>query len=107
MSRVKSKSVCKNPHTGPYYKFIAISSDGVYGKFGYGYTAEEAAKNLKKAGGRAKGAKIVRFKSDLPFVEIGLADEAKLNQSDAWIGQDGSINWIRCDREWLDIDEGK
>ena len=55
-------------------RFIAISGDGIYGSWGTGSTLESAKANLRKAG---------------------------VNEADCWVGRDGSVNWVRCEREWL------
>lgn len=76
--------------------YIAISGD-FYGYFGNGFTEDEAKKNLRKAGGKIKGCRIEKFTSELPFVGLDKR-QANENEADAWIGKDGSINWIRCER---------
>lgn len=84
-------------------RYIAVSNDtGYSGNFGYGDTIDHAKKNLRKAGGRIKGCRIAKFTSALSFVEIGNKREAGANEADAWIGRDGSVNWVRCEREWLE-----
>ena len=85
-----------------YKRFIFINS-GIYGHFGYGSTLDEAKANYKKAGGKLTDNKkklkvgYWEFVSDLPFAPAGR--DATEQEADSWIGQDGSINWIRCERK--------
>lgn len=74
-------------------------SGGIYGYFGKGYTLEEAKKAWRKAGGK-KNQNFYReivFQSNLPFAPMDRA--ATEEEADAWIGKDGSVNWIRCEQE--------
>ena len=38
-----------------------------------------------------------RFTSKLPFAPFDR--KAEEGEADAWVGQDGSLNWTRCERE--------
>lgn len=76
-----------------------VSTRGFYGFFGVGETEELARKNLRKAAKKNVGVKntiVHTFKSELPFAPS--TREATENEADAWLGQDGSLNWIRCER---------
>lgn len=70
------------------------------GVWGSGATLDEARKNFKKA----KGKKIVhayKFTSDLPFAPTNRP--ANADESDCWVGRDGSMSWVRCERAELEI----
>ncbi len=79
-------------------RFICISMESsCYGHWGTGDTLEKAKKALRKAGGKVKGCRVIRFTSDLPFAPVTKlkADET---EADCWVGRDGSVNWVRCER---------
>lgn len=77
-------------------RFILIG----LGYWGAGDTVEKAKSQLRKAGGRLKdGFNIYRFSSDKPFAPS--TRDATDTEADCWIGRDGSINWIRCERELI------
>lgn len=81
-----------------FKRFIATSFSKFEGHWGSGDTVEEAKKNLRSARGNPKKCKMYQFTSDLPF-----APSSKLkvdeNEADCWMGSDGSMSWIRCERE--------
>ncbi len=79
-------------------EFFIVMSGGLYGHYGKGSTRNDAIKAWKKAGGRKseKGYREVKFVSELPFAPFDRA--AKDSEADAWVGRDGSINWIRCEK---------
>jgi hypothetical protein len=76
-----------------------VTSGGIYGHFGRGETLAKAIAGWKKAGGKKKegGYREQRFYSDLPFAPADR--DATPTEADAFIGQDGSTNYIRCKRE--------
>jgi hypothetical protein len=77
-------------------RFIAFG----LGYWGTGSTIEKAKKQLRKAGGRLRnGYNIYRFWSEKPFAPS--ERPANEDESDCWVGRDGSINWVRCEREQL------
>lgn len=82
------------------YILLGTEKNGLGGSWGAGATVEEARKNFKKVGGRKVEAGW-RFTSDLPFAPPDRP--AKNNESDCWVGRDGSVNWVRCAREELEI----
>lgn len=69
------------------------------GRWGSGETAKAATLNYRKAGGStAKDvSKMFRFTSELPFAPTDR--EATDAEADCWVGGDGAINWVRCERE--------
>ena len=78
-----------------YERFIAVGM----GYWGAGATVEEAKNNLRRAGGKLKeGFMLWKFTSKLPFAPSTkkVADET---EADCWVGQDGSMSWVRCERE--------
>lgn len=81
-------------------RYIATSG-GLYGNWGNGDTVEDAKKNLRKAGGKIKGCKLWKFTSQLPFAPTDkqIAEQA---EADCWIGRDGSMSWVRCQREEME-----
>ncbi len=81
------------------HKFFIVMSGGLYGHFGKGYTLDQAQAAWKKAGGRKKegGYKEYAFLSSLPFAPIEKL-KADDNEADAWVGRDGSLNWVRCEK---------
>lgn len=82
-------------------QLIIVTSGGLYGHYGKGDTLDKAKAAWRKAGGTKKegGYKEIRFLSRLPFAPSDR--DAKATEADAWVGRDGSINWVRCDREYL------
>ncbi len=85
-----------------YVKFIAVTGDGVFGFYGNGVSEETAIATLRKAAKKKiamSKIKIVKFTSELPFAPSDR--EATAEESDAYISKDGSVNWVRCEREWL------
>ena len=99
--------------TTTHTRYIAQTSDGLYGHFGYGDSMIESLQNLKKSSGEIRknrktgeykpkkgySLKVYRFLSELPFAPHNR--EAAEQEAYAWIGQDGSCNWIRCERELI------
>lgn len=84
--------------------YIAKTKE-LYGSYGNGPTAEEAIANMKKAHkgqGRIKkdGFTLFKFTSELPFAPRERT--ATDGEADAWCGKDGSLNWVRCEREILE-----
>lgn len=80
-------------------RFIAMSGDGLYGHYGVGETIDMAQRKLRAAGGRSKGCVVFHFTSMMPFAPF--YRDAHDNEADCWVGQDGALNWIRCEREKL------
>ncbi len=78
-----------------------VTSGGLYGHYGQGATPDEARRNWRKAGGTKKEGNYreQKFTSALPFAPLDR--EVNDTEADAWIGRDGSTNWVRCDREVL------
>lgn len=83
-------------------RFIALSTGkGFGGYWGSGETLEKAKKNLKASGGhvgKKPGLRVFRFTSELPFAPAACL-QATDQEADCWVGQDGSMNWVRCQRE--------
>lgn len=81
--------------------FYIVMSGGLYGTYGTAETLEQARQNWRKAGGRNKdgGYREYQFTSPLPFAPHDR--DAYDHEADAWVGQDGSLNWIRCTRRTL------
>lgn len=76
---------------------IVVGGKGLYGHYGKGTTLAEAQAAYKKAGGKKRDKQIVhRFESELPFAPFDR--DATDEEADAWVGRDGSINWLRCQR---------
>ena len=76
-------------------RFIAAISN-LYGHWGVGTTLGEALTNARKAGARKRDKfRTWQFTSELPFAPPDR--EATEEEADCWVGQDGSINWVRCD----------
>lgn len=80
-----------------YERFIAVSGDGLYGHFGYGNSKTAAKRQLRQAGGRIKKCRVYRFSAMIPFAPV--ACSAIDTEADCWMSQDGSIKWLRCERE--------
>lgn len=83
------------------HEFFIVTSGGIYGHYGKGATLEAARRAWRKAGGRKAEGRYVetRFTSHLPFAPM---DRPALEtEADAWVGQDGSYNWVRCEKEKL------
>ncbi len=78
-------------------RFVAMSG-GFFGNWGCGDTMDKAMETLRKAGGQLHDdMRIYRFTAKLPFAPADR--DAADNEADCWVGSDGAINWIRCDRE--------
>lgn len=76
-----------------YEMFMAVTSQ----HWGIGDTAEEAKQQMRKVGGRLKNGYVVyRFHGSLPFAPRDR--EAKDNEADCWLGSDGLMTWVRCNR---------
>ena len=89
-----------------YERFIVTTTIGLYGHYGYGDTEEQALAECLKAGAKKREPKrVMKFTSEFPFAPT--KREAKATESDCWVGRDGSINWIRCDRVEDRIEEKK
>lgn len=81
-----------------------VTSGGLYGYFGVGDTLADAdavhAKTYRKHTGRRrpKGETLyaVRYHSALPFCPATEKRDATDDESDAYVGRDGSSNWVRC-----------
>lgn len=86
-------------------RFIAVTKGGLYGYWAGGATLEEAVKGLRKAGAKKRAPyRVYKFTSELPFAPA--KREATEGEADCWIGQDGSCNWIRCEREEIEAAHG-
>ena len=82
-----------------YERFICRDLT-MYGYWGAGDTAQIAYKNYVKAGGKKKNDPTTyRFTAELPFAPSDRS--AKPDEADCWVGQDGSMSWVRCTRENL------
>lgn len=87
-------------------RFIVMVPDAAqYGWFGNGDTLESAERAARAAARRPtaarwKARRVYRFTAALPFAPYDR--DATENEADAWVGRDGSINWVRCDREKLE-----
>ena len=87
-------------------RFVCIGRprgrDSYGGRWGAGDSLEAAVANYRKAGGStARGAwKSFSFVSGLPFAPTDR--EATDDEADCWVGGDGSIYWIRCERKELE-----
>lgn len=75
------------------------------GWWGVGEVAEEAIRQCRNSGAKRKSDrfKLWRFDSRLPFAPRDR--DALDTEADAWVGQDGGVRWIRCDRVELDAGE--
>ena len=80
-------------------RFIAVSTGPHGGHWGAGSTQKLAEGQLRKAGAanRHSRTKVIRFYSELPFAPS--SREARKDEADCWFGNDGSIYWVRCERE--------
>lgn len=83
------------------YELHVVTSGGIYGHYGKGETLDDARKAWRKAGGRKAHGNVreLRFTSCLPFAPFDR--DATDKEADAWVGRDGSVNWVRCKREEL------
>ena len=82
--------------------YLAITVGDIYGYWGAGGTVDEAVKKMRKAGAKKRDAyRVYRFTSELPFAPS--ERKATAEEADCWIGRDGSCNWIRCDRELIQL----
>lgn len=79
-------------------KFFIVISGSYCGYYGTGTSLSDARKAWHKAGGRStdKGYRVEEFTSSLPFAPRDR--QATEKEADAWVGRDGSLNWIRCER---------
>lgn len=77
-------------------RFICMSA----GYWGGGETVSEALGKLKKCSGKMpKDFVVTMFESELSFAP---SDRVALDgESDCWVGKDGSMNWVRCERTQL------
>jgi len=82
-------------------KLIIVTKDS----WGAGETLTKAKANLKFSGGLLRDPSITYLfvSPELPFVE-GAAD-AEEGQADAYVGRDGVIYWVRCEK--IEIDRNK
>ena len=82
-------------------EFFIVMGGGMYGHYGKGATLEAAHAAYRKAGGKRRGVMLTenRFTSELPFAPFDR--KAEEGEADAWVGQDGSLNWVRCERELI------
>jgi len=81
-----------------YEMFIAVCGSKSYGgEWGVGKTIAHAITNLREAGGYLRHHIIYRFTSELPFAprDRDCTDQ----EADCWVGRDGNMSWIRCERE--------
>lgn len=86
-------------------RFIVMST-GQYGTWGAGETLAAAEANrIKAKGKRRDSVRVMKFESALPFAPSGR--DATDNEADAFVGKDGTINWIRCERVQDDIASAK
>jgi len=80
------------------HKYIVLTRE-LYGHWGQGSTLAEAEANCLKTGATAKHlthAKRYVFESIMPFAPN--SREATESEADCWVGQDGGVYWVRCDR---------
>jgi len=73
------------------------------GNFGYGESLDEAKKKHRKNGGKIRGRRVFAFKftSKLPFAPQ--EREANEDEADAFVSVHGQINWVRCEREEIEL----
>lgn len=77
-------------------EFWIVMDAGMYGQFGKGATQNDARTAYRKAGGKGRKVRIQQFESDKPFAPFDR--QATEDEADAWVGEDGSTNWVRCKR---------
>lgn len=79
-------------------RFILVISEGGYGYWGTGATVAEALVALRKSSGKRGNIKFLTlmFTSELPFAPSDRT--AYDGEADAWIGRDGSLNYVRCEK---------
>lgn len=81
-------------------RFIVVCSDRFAGYWGSGSTLEEAIEKALDSLGENQlpaNAKAYRFSSPLPFAPCDR--EATENECDAYVSANGTICWIRCEKE--------
>lgn len=71
------------------------------GYFGVGKTLDEARKNWKQAGGKPRDNVVKEHLFTSPLEFAPPERDANKNEADAWIEQDGSLYWIRCEKRTL------
>lgn len=78
--------------------FYIVVSGGIYGHYGKGTTLEAARSAWRKAGGRKNGGgyRELTFQSELPFAPMDRS--ATESEADAWVGQDGGVVTVRCQK---------
>ena len=82
---------------GNYMRYVAMTR-GYRGCFGVGDSLLEAVEMMRRAGAKKKDDyKVYRFISHFPFAPADR--DATDGEADAWVGADGSISWLRCERE--------
>lgn len=92
--------ICGRPKTRHERFLVMQSDDGCYGYYGIGTTRAEAVKQYRSGGGDGrKRLHVWWFFSELPFAPP--ERDATDQESDMWLGRDGTQNWIRCEREQL------
>lgn len=78
-------------------RYIARTVGGLYGYWGAGRIEDEAIEKMRKSGAKRRDPyRVYKFTSDLPFAPVDR--EATEQEADCWVGEDGSCNWIRCER---------
>lgn len=83
--------------------FIARSFDGYGGHWGVGASRNAAVEKMRAAGAKKRDRyKLWRFYSELPFAPTDR--DAHEDEADAFVGGDGTVNWIRCERESTALD---
>jgi len=95
------RSIVKETEMNERWIVKSFDPKTIGGNWGVGATREEAVANARKAGAKKRDKfRVWRFTSELPFAPI---DRGAFNdEADCWVGQDGSTNWIRCERELIE-----
>jgi hypothetical protein len=83
------------------FRYIVISSNGIYGSYGVGDNLEEARKSWKKGGGKKSGYvyRELEFSSEHPFAPRDRKHTD--DEADAYVDHLGYVCTIRCDRKTL------
>lgn len=87
-------------------RVIILSRSQYGGNWGAGPTVEAALAKLKEHGGKRREIKRGwRFISELPFAPPDR--DATEGEADCWVDRDGTVNWLRCGRTNLTLEEFK
>lgn len=88
------------PKPKTFERFLVMSG-GLYGHYGFGDTLQQARQRWRKYGGKKKEGNYreFRFYSRLQFAPPDR--DAEHTEADCWVGRDGSITFVRCEKEQL------